>query len=229
LNSTEGTPLTVKVTPPPSPNVDNGPNLVFEFQSHFPFEDQALKGHFVRLGGLEGFALTRLWDEIDLTDKQDDVKKALRIIDSKIQDISFIGYPKGVDNRVPVARVTGINEPVPLGSMGEGMNRLLGVILALVNCRDGLLLIDEIESGLHYSVLTDIWRLIFRIARELNVQVFATTHSSDCVQAFERAAEEDKEEEGMLIRLERQGEKIAARVIDERLLGIATKSEIEVR
>src|SRR5262249_57748030 len=111
----------------------------------------------------------------------------------------------------------------------EGMDRLLGIALALVNAKDGILLIDEIESGLHYSVQPDVWRLVFATVQRLNVQVFATTHSWDCIAAFQQAAEENKDEEGLLIRLENKKGKIVATEFDERRLGIATREEIEVR
>lgn len=190
---------------------------------------EARQSLYVKSVGLEGSSMSDLWDRITLTDSEYSVLNALRLISTNLKRVNVIGGLDVGQNRIPKVVVEGFEEPIALRSMGEGMNRLFGITLALVNCSGGALMIDEIESGLHYSVLTDIWRLIFRTARELNVQVFATTHSSDCVQAFERAAEEDKQEEGILLRLEKQGEKIVARVIDERLLGIATKSEIEVR
>ena len=109
------------------------------------------------------------------------------------------------------------------------MSRMLRIAMALVNSQDGMLLIDEVESGLHYSVLLDVWRLIFKTARDLNVQVFATTHSSDCIKAFQRAAEEDKEDEGMLIRLARKGDKIKAILFDEKELETVVENDIEVR
>ncbi len=65
--------------------------------------------------------------------------------------------------------------------------------LALVNSSNGFLLIDEFENGLHYSVLHKVWKLIFRLAKDLNVQVFATTHSHDCVTAFQAASQNSDE------------------------------------
>src|SRR5438128_785497 len=101
--------------------------------------------------------------------------------------------------------------------------------LALVNAKDGILLIDEFENGLYYSVQPDVWLLIFQVARRINVQVFATTHSWDCVEAFEKAASGDHQEDGLLIRLESKQSDIAATVFDARQLGIATREHIEVR
>src|SRR5438045_2113512 len=86
----------------------------------------------------------------------------------------------------------------PLYSLGNGMLRTLGISLALVSVKDGILLIDEFENGLYYSVQPDLWQLIFQVARCLNVQVFATTHSWDCIEAFQKAASIDKQAEGIL-------------------------------
>lgn len=83
---------------------------------------------------------------------------------------------------------------IPIGSMGDGIWRLLGIALALVQARGGVLLVDEIDTGLHYSVLIDMWRLVFETARQLDVQVFATTHSRDCYEALAAVTEPDRTE-----------------------------------
>jgi len=113
--------------------------------------------------------------------------------------------------------------------MGEGMNRMLGIALSLATARDGLLLVDEIESGLHYSVQPDMWRLVFQMAGRLNVQVFATSHSWDSIDAFQQAAQEDAEEQGVLVRLERKQDTIVPVFFSEQDLEIVTRRQIEVR
>ena len=122
-----------------------------------------------------------------------------------------------------------MDEPLPLYSLGDGMLRTLGIALALVNAKDGLLLIDEFENGLYYTVQPELWRFIFQVARRLNVQVFATTHSWDCIEAFQKAAGVDQEDEGLLIRLESKKGEITAMLYDKQELGIATREQIEVR
>jgi AAA15 family ATPase/GTPase len=127
--------------------------------------------------------------------------------------------------------LTGVEEAVPLSSLGEGTSRALWIGSALANSGNGVLLIDEIENGLHYSVQQDLWQVIFETARELDVQVFATTHSFDCVQAFQQVSSE-REEEGMLISLRRKRsnpEDIVAVPIDETELEYAVESHTEVR
>jgi hypothetical protein len=74
-----------------------------------------------------------------------------------------------------------------------------------------------------------LWHLIFQLARHLNVQVFATTHSWDCIAAFQQASQEDHQEEGLLIRLESKKGEMGVTLYDARRLGIATREKIEVR
>ena len=109
------------------------------------------------------------------------------------------------------------------------MNRMFGLALALVNAKDGLLLIDEIDTGLHYSVLPDMWKLVFEVARQLNVQVFATTHSWDCIQAFSQAQQEQTEADSLLLRLNNDNGEAYAEIYDKRQISIATRQTIEVR
>ena len=106
---------------------------------------------------------------------------------------------------------------------------MFGIALALVNARDGILLVDKIESGLHYSVQADMWRLVFETARRLNIQVFATTHSWDCIQGFQQAAQEDEQSAGFLVRLGRRQGNVVATVYSEEELAIVTREQIEVR
>lgn len=178
------------------------------------------------VGGTE--TLGRLWDEIVLTDIEQEVVKTLRIIDPQISAVSMIGDDGPGRDRRAIVRTDNIARPVPLKSFGDGMNRLFVIILSLANAGNGLLLVDEFESGLHHTVQLDAWRIIFRLAKELKVQVFATTHSNDAVNAFQQAAAETPEE-GMLVRLTRREGKIIHTTFEESELSIATRDSIEVR
>ena len=97
-----------------------------------------------------------------------------------------------------------------------------------MHAKGGILLVDEIENGIHYSVQTNLWHLVFEMAARLDVQVFATTHSYDCIKAFEAAASES-DEEGVLVRLARKGDRTLVGEFDESELGVAVEGQIEVR
>lgn len=187
---------------------------------------------FISANGLPQSQIGLLWDSVSLTDLEDDVLESLRIIAPEVERVSLIDGGQDVpgrQDRVPIVKTIGFKEPIPLRSLGEGMNRLFGLALALVNAKDGILLVDEIESGLHYSVQPNVWRLVFEVARRLDVQVFATTHSWDCITAFQQAAQEAEQDEGVLIRLMEKKGGIVADLFGEEELGIATREEVEVR
>ena len=173
-------------------------------------------------------ALGPMWDRIALSDREDEVVDALRIIAPDIVGIAMIGGDGPRTSRTAIAVSSNTPRPVPLRSFGGGVTRLFSIVLSLVNAQDGLLLIDEIENGMHHTVQLDLWRVIFRLARRLHVQVFATSHSWDSVEAFQKAASEDPED-GVLIRLARKGENIIPTLLHEDELAIATRDHIEVR
>jgi energy-coupling factor transporter ATP-binding protein EcfA2 len=180
---------------------------------------------FVPANGLNGGDVSQFWDKIALTDLEQGVLDSLRIITSGIERVNLLSGS-------PMVKIKGSDSPLPLRSLGEGLNRLFGIVLALVNAQDGILLVDEVDSGLHYSIQPDMWRLIFQVARRLNVQVFATTHSWDCVEAFQEAAKEHGQSEGMLVSLRRKKgaeDQVVAILFDERELEIVTRERIEVR
>ena len=107
--------------------------------------------------------------------------------------------------------------------------RLFSVALAIANSRDGFLLIDEAENGIHYTLQRDFWRMVLQAAQENNGQVIATTHSSDCIRGFAQAAIESGEVEGVLFRLSSQDGVLRAVEYSEEELLTAAKQGIEVR
>lgn len=185
--------------------------------------------------GLPPDELASLWDRVVLSSQQEAVIESLRMIAPGVQDLSFVqNFGRGITfvplpHRVPIVKLQALEEPIPLRSLGDGMQRMLGIALTLVNAPGGIALIDEIENGLHYSTLQDTWALIFDIAARLNVQVFATTHSRECLEAFQRVSKENHETEGVLVRLARTGEDIKATLFSEEELEIATQDQLEVR
>ena len=179
-------------------------------------------------GGERTATLGALWDKIALSDREKDVVEALRIIDPEISAVSMVGGEGPRQQRTAIVRASNLPRPVPLRSFGDGLNRLFGIALSLVNVKDGLLLIDEFENGLHHTVQLDAWRVVFKLSRRLGIQVFATSHSWDSIESFQKAAAETPEQ-GVLVRLSRKGEAIIPTIFAEDELAVATRDRIEVR
>ncbi len=170
-----------------------------------------------------------LWRRTAGYPAEDAVIEALRLLEPALDRIHFVGGHDDVGGGYFRVRMSGEEAPVPLRSLGEGMHRMLEMALAIVNARDGMLLVDEFENGLHYSVLEGVWAYLFRLALSLNVQVFATTHSWDAVMAFQAAASTSAAE-GCLVRLHRdQRGAVRAATFTEAELERVARVHIEVR
>ena len=115
------------------------------------------------------------------TKRQDDlICGALRIIEPRLQSI---GDNSASGEPMIWADIDGMPELVPLPVMGDGMTRLARILLAIVNAPNGVVLLDEVENGLHYSVQSKVWKTIAAAAEQFDTQVFATTHSFECLEA----------------------------------------------
>ncbi|MGO8671432.1 MAG: AAA family ATPase [Capsulimonadaceae bacterium] len=149
----------------------------------------------VRTRGISPEDIAALWDRIALTDLSGEVIAGLRLLVPSIEGVAYVKSTlisgDSDEGRTALIRTSESSEPVPLQSMGDGMMRMFHISLALANARDGILLVDEFENGLHWSVQPSVWTSVFRLAVRLNVQVFATTHSRDCVASFKKTWQEN--------------------------------------
>ena len=185
-------------------------------------------------GLLSNIELAGYWESVVLTPYEDRAVQALGLIfGTQVERVAFIGSDPRPRIRSSgpkaVVRLKGYDRPVPLRSLGDGALRLFSVALAIANSRDGFLLIDEAENGIHYTLQRDFWRMVLQAAQENNGQVIATTHSSDCIRGFAQAAIESGEVEGVLFRLSSQDGVLRAVEYSEEELLTAAKQGIEVR
>jgi AAA15 family ATPase/GTPase len=166
------------------------------------------------------------FNEIVLTPQEEILYESLRAIEPGIERIA----PVTNRRHEAVGFIVSINKQrVPIGSMGYGIWRMLEITLAMVNIPGGTLLIDEIDTGLHFSVMIDLWKLICKTAEKLDIQVFATTHNSDCWKSLAEVANSDDiaSDDITIHRIER-GKK-ASIVFNEQEMAIAADRDIEVR
>lgn len=124
----------------------------------------------------------------------------------------------------------GLPSLLPANLMGGGIGKFLSIALAMIDCQNGIVLIDELENGLGYPAQQKIWKALFSWAQELNVQVFATTHSIECVKAFSDSLDTTLfGSEAKLFRIERKEEKFRAVEYTKELLAESLESNWEIR
>jgi AAA15 family ATPase/GTPase len=182
---------------------------------------------YIRTRNIEREINGKLWDNITLSEKETFVIEALKLIEPNIERIAFVEEGK---ERNAVAKLSNSSTVIPLKSMGDGINRIMTIILALVNADNGFLLIDEFENGLHYSIQEKLWEIIFEISQKMKIQVFATTHSEDCIAGFEKALNSTNNDLlGQLIRLDLKDGIVKQVEFNKDELKIANDQNIETR
>lgn len=151
--------------------------------------------NFIGTESLSSDELGGLWRYVALTPEEDQVVAALRSVDPRIERIAFVGgesrYMRSPVRGGFAVKCSDAERPIPIGSMGDGIWRMLSLTLGTIRSNRGFLLVDEIDTGLHYTVMRDMWRLIRTISSQFGVQVFATTHSKDCVQSLAAICRQD--------------------------------------
>lgn len=160
--------------------------------------------------------------------REETVLEAIQIVEPRLRKLTLLD--DGLN-----AAIDGIREWLPITAMGGGVRHLLSIVLAMGAAQSGVLLVDDIDSGLHYSVLEDVWKTIIHAANLFDVQVFATTHRLEMIEAATQA-QQHLEQAGdevdlHLHRLDRHPEtgQITAVTYDERLIKRAMELDIEVR
>lgn len=159
--------------------------------------------------------------------EQDKLINLLQKIDERVRDLTVI--PMGGSSIIHVD-LKGYEKLIPVPLLGEGMNRVLTYALAISEASDGgIVLIDEIENGLHHSILPDVWSALAKLAREFQVQIFATTHSWECVKAAHSSFLSGKKYDFRLQRLDRADGEIQSVSYNQESLDASLEEGIEVR
>lgn len=88
----------------------------------------------------------------------------------------------------------GLDRYLSLNALGSGVYKIFDYIINALFVSNGVILIDEIDNGFHYSSLRNLWISLFKVCQKNNVQLFATTHSYECIKAFNDVYNEVKNE-----------------------------------
>ena len=181
---------------------------------------------YVRSSSLDTTEIVRLFEDVAGTDEENE---AIRVLSWIIPDAERLLTKGAGEERTIYVKRKGRPHPEPLRTFGEGAFRLTGLALALFNSRGSVCLIDEIENGIHYELFDQIWEKLSLLSQELNVQVFATTHSKDCIEAFE-CSYRYPHFDACFHRLERDKDRIVAiRLDNESYFSVVAGQEHEIR
>ena len=130
------------------------------------------------------YALAGKFGKAEIEGRITDVQRLVQLAEPRLKRLTAIPRERG---GALIYGDIGFGRIIPVAMMGGGVHRLLDLALSFSEAKNGVILIDEVESGLHHTVLIDVWKDINRLSLEFNVQVFATTHSYECLIAARNA------------------------------------------
>lgn len=142
-----------------------------------------------RRPGVSNEDVTR-YSQLEINGQQDGVLQILQLVEPNLKRLAVVsaGQTPAIYADVKLGRL------IPMQLMGDGMARILSLSLSIASSPGGMVMVDEIENGLHYTVMEKVWQAVAAFARHYDVQLFATTHSHHCIQSACRAFAADEEE-----------------------------------
>lgn len=171
------------------------------------------------------FSLTEPVKRLFLTKQESLLVNALAKIDSRVRDLVLAGDELLVD--------FGGEMRLPLSVSGDGMRKIFHLLSVILSRRGGIVIIDEIDNGLHYSGMKPMWRAVLEAAKRQEVQLFVTTHNIDSLKALSKVLAEKPElqKDVLTANLVRHSENDVCEIIpyDFPAFEICIEQEIEMR
>ena len=176
---------------------------------------------FIDSFGLTYGEIVEAYSYIQIKDKEDYLNTILYKFDNRIEAFKVI-------DEKPQCKID--SEYRELTELGDGIRHIVSIITKLYQSENGYLYIDELDNGIHYTMLDELWKIVLEVSKALNVQVFATTHSKECIESYARVAKNLEDEEITFTQLKRmEDNSIKAGVYDSEMLINAIEQDHEVR
>lgn len=169
--------------------------------------------------------VTEKLSQIIIDKKETEVVEALRLLEPRIRDLQL------VDKKIMVD--IGFPSRLPINVLGDGVRKVLSILLAIHTASGGALMIDEIDNGLHYSVMPKLWEVIMHACKKQNTQLFVSTHSADLVRALVEVTNKEEEMDETSVSayklIKKDDDELVALRYDKKTLSYAITQEMEVR
>ena len=202
----------------------------FEFNKHhikvnsnsLSYESEFINSiEFIDNFGLFNSQIISNYSAIQKKDEEIFLNSILNKFDEKIESFKIIDEKPQCKTEDKYLEIT---------EFGDGVRHLISIVTSLYKCENGYLFIDEIDNGIHYTQLDEIWTIILEVSKKLNVQVFATTHSKECIESYARVSKKLEDKDISYIKMSRlKDNSIKAGVRDFLMLQDSIDDDHEVR
>ena len=200
----------------------------FILEDHNPKNYRTTKAIFLNSTALSGAVEenAQRYGDLDKINKTAGILSSLKILEPQLKSLSVI--PTG-NNKPALYGDIGMEEKVHLNLMGQGIVRLVSILLGISSAENGTVFIDELENGFHHSVLQLLWKIIVTHAKNHNTQIIATTHDRELLEGTISGIPENSRADFKYIRIEREKEDFKIKNYDFDILQTALNSNLEIR
>jgi AAA ATPase domain/AAA domain, putative AbiEii toxin, Type IV TA system len=169
--------------------------------------------------------VARHFSSLSRQHKEQPIVDALHYLYPMIADLSLeLSYSQPM----VYASIEGSREKIPVGLISTGVNKLFAYLVAIADFENGVVIIDEIENGFYYDTMSKVWEVLYDFCREYKVQLFASTHSSECLDVL-KGVMKGHEPDFSLLRAVRQDDGCIIRQFTGDQFLAAMEEEMEVR
>ncbi|GHU49074.1 hypothetical protein FACS1894127_1300 [Clostridia bacterium] len=163
--------------------------------------------------------IAEMLSRISLEGEQEIVIKAMKLLDPRIRVLSV-----EIISGAPIIYADlGLSKKLPINVLGDGISKLMHLVFTMLTIRNSIVLIDEIENGFHYTFFPKLWEVIGELSVLTNCQVFATTHSYECICGALDISKQD--ELFRFVRLDKKDDVIVAKSFDNDSFSYAISHE----
>jgi AAA15 family ATPase/GTPase len=144
-------------------------------------------------------------------------------LDSSIEKIEM------VENSRFMVTSSKLSAAIDITKYGEGLQRVFEIALLMVYNSNGILCIDEIDCAIHKTLLVKFSMFIHQLAENFNVQVFLSTHSKECIDAFIESKCNDNKDITAYSLSEKEGQIVCKYISGERLDSLIQSIDFDIR
>ncbi len=182
-------------------------------------------GFFASKKHIQAKGIAEQFSKLAQQDRENEAVDFLKIIEPRLQGLKII--KEGAISTVH-GKLKDLTHTLPINFMGEGMEKLLALMVGIAHSTNHIIFLDEMENGLHYSIMPKIWEALGKALRKYDCQLITTTHSYECLQAAHEGLSE-MPEDFRYIRLHRKDDEISAKLSNYDMIATAIRTNREVR
>jgi AAA15 family ATPase/GTPase len=115
--------------------------------------------------------------------EKDKIIKLLQMFDSNILDFKTLST-NNKDNPMTTYIKHKKYGFMPLFSFGDSIKKVLTLASAVISAKQGILLVDEIETAIHKNMINEVFKWFIEACKEFEVQLICTTHSLEAIDGM---------------------------------------------